>query len=440
MTYTQALNRLYRLEHSGIKLGLSRIQSALKDLGHPQDAFASIHVAGTNGKGSTCAMTSGVLASCGLRTGLYTSPHIRDFRERIRIDGKMAAAEWIVEGLDEIWPAVEKNQLSFFEAATCLAFWIFVKQGVRIAVLEVGLGGRLDATNVVRPELSIITSLSTDHQKTLGASLAEIAGEKAGILKEGVDLILAGCPREAQETVLAAARGRNIPHLRDREALAVRDLVCAPHATRWRTARRTDRLPAWLDGSWESPMPGSHQAENARLALLAAALLQQKGWPLSEAGIRAGLRATHWPGRLEVLLPGHPVILDVAHNVEGGRRLVRTRAQWPELGRIRWVVGMVKGKDHREFLRILNRRKGRFHFCSPEHPRCVETEVLEEAADGLDYTIHASVREAVEAALRERRSDEICVVSGSFFTLDEACRTLGVGPREALLEPAEVSL
>ncbi|MBU1700502.1 MAG: bifunctional folylpolyglutamate synthase/dihydrofolate synthase [Candidatus Eisenbacteria bacterium] len=440
MTYDEALDRLYTLEHSGIKLGLSRIQSALRDLGSPQNAFASVHIAGTNGKGSTSAMMAGVLRSCGLRTGLYTSPHIRDFRERIRIDGRMAAPGWIIEGLETIWPAVERNSLSFFEAATCLAFWIFVQQGVRIAVLEVGLGGRLDATNVVTPQLAIITSLSIDHQKTLGASLAEIAGEKAGILKPGVELILAGCPKEARDTVLSVALERGVPVQLDREALAVRDLQLHPRSTQWRSIRKGEDLPAWLDGCWEIPMAGAHQVENARMVLLGAALLQKQGWPLTEAGIRTGLRSTHWPGRLEVLLPQYPILLDVAHNPEGGRRLVRALNRWPELGKARWIVGMVKGKDHKNFLHQLSRAGGRFHFCSPEHPRCVPTEVLAEAAEGLNYTMHPSVEDALNCALEERGDDEICVVSGSFFTMDEACRALGIGPRESLQESVEVTL
>ncbi|MBD3336025.1 MAG: bifunctional folylpolyglutamate synthase/dihydrofolate synthase [Candidatus Eisenbacteria bacterium] len=439
MTYAEALEKLYRLEHSGIKLGLDRIAAAVRQLGDPHRAYATIHVAGTNGKGSTSALFARMLQENGYRTGLYTSPHLLDFRERIRVDGEMAAESEIVAGLEEIWPAVERHQLSFFEAATCLAFWIFARREVAAAVLEVGLGGRLDATNVVAPALTVITSLALDHQKTLGSGLRRIAGEKAGILKPEVPLVLATCAGEARAVVLDAAAARNVPVHLDRDALAVRDLEIDWCESRWRGERRAPGWPEWFDGAWRVSLAGAHQVENARLALVGAALLERGGWRIAPAGLRRALAATHWPGRIESLAPRRPVILDVAHNVEGARRLVRTLTRFPGWRGARWVVGMVQGKDHRAFLRELSRAGRRFHLCAPAHHRCVPAGVLEEAAAGLSFATHANVSGAVAAALQELQPGEICVVSGSFFTLDEACRVLGVVPRVSLgAAPAEV--
>jgi dihydrofolate synthase/folylpolyglutamate synthase len=436
------MTRLYDLEHTGIKLGLDRIRSALKDLSSPQDSFAAVHVAGTNGKGSTSALTAGILHASGLKVGLYTSPHILDFRERIRIDGHMVRREWIPEGLDAIWPAVEKSGMSFFEAATCLAFWIFAREKVDIAVLEVGLGGRLDATNVVAPELTMITSLSLDHQKTLGSELRDIAGEKAGIIKKGVPLVLANAHFEARQACLSIALERGASVLLDRESLAVRDVDVRLTGTRWLSRRRQSWLPEWMDGPWRISMVGAHQVENARLAQLGAALLSERGWPLTVSGVRDGLRGTLWPGRIESLLPRRPVVLDVAHNVEGARHLVRTLRRLPDKKRVRWVVGMVRGKHHREFLRILGGLGRPFHFCAPKNHRAVSSSLLagEAEALGLPHTVHERVEDAVGEALTGCATDEICVITGSFFTLEEACRALGILPRTSLHELAEVPL
>lgn len=441
-SYQEAIARLYDLEHTGIKLGLDRIRGALRDLSSPQDSFASIHVAGTNGKGSTSALLSGILHSSGLRVGLYTSPHLLDFRERIRVDGRMARKEWIQEGLDAIWPAVEENGLSFFEAATCVALKIFAEQRVDVAVLEVGLGGRLDATNVVTPELTVITSLSLDHQKTLGSKLEEIAGEKAGIIKKGVPLILANADPEARRACLSIALERGAPVILDREAIAVRRVEVDLTGTRWVSRRRQVWLPEWVDDSWETSLLGVHQVENARLVHIAAALLRERGWSLTTQGIREGLRTTRWPGRMEPLLPGLPVILDVAHNVEGARYLVRAVSSLRLGKKIRWVVGMVRGKHHREFLRVLGGLGRRFHICSPKNHRAAESSWLavEAEALGLPHTVHESVDEAVRDALSGCGPDEMCVITGSFFTLDEACRALGVRPREFLQDHIEVRL
>lgn len=438
-SYREAISRLYDLEHSGIKLGLGRIRHALSDLGSPQDEFASIHVAGTNGKGSTSALFAGVLHASGLKTGLYTSPHLLDFRERIRIGGAMAGEDEICSGLESIWPAVERHGLSFFEAATCLAFRVFANRRVDAAVLEVGLGGRLDATNVVQPALTVITSLSIDHQKTLGASLGEIAREKAGILKRGAPLILASAPYEARRACLTVALQRGAPVVLDREVLAVRDLHVDTAGSRWVTRRRDPGLAGWLDGAWRLSLVGAHQVENARLVQLGAAALQERGWTLSGDSVRAGLRSTRWPGRFESLEPRWPVLLDVAHNPEGARHLVRTLKRVSRAP-VRWVTGMVRGKHHREFLSVLGSAGEPVHLCTPINQRAVTAESMAEHATalGLRHSVHSSVEDALRSALHERRSGELCVVTGSFFTLDEACRSLGVSPLASLHEPVEI--
>jgi dihydrofolate synthase/folylpolyglutamate synthase len=434
MTYAEALSRLYALEHSGIKLGLSRIRSALERVGHPERAFASIHVAGTNGKGSVCAMLSGILQASGYRTGLYTSPHLLEFRERIRVDGRMVSPEEVVQGLEALWPAVREYGLSFFEATTLLAFWCFARRGVQVAVLEVGLGGRLDATNVVHPEVTLITSLALDHQKTLGPTLEAIAGEKAGILKPGVPLILATTSPEGLEACRRRAGELGVPVWRDREWLRVSRVAWDWRGTRWSQAAARPGLPRWLEDRWETGLAGIHQAENARLALLAAAVLADRGWRVAEESCREGLAQTRWPGRVESLEPRWPVVLDVAHNPEGIRALVRTLGPLCRGRPLVWVVGMVRGKDHAAVFRTLARLGGPVHVARPSHERGVGAEVLAAAAraQGLEVRVHARVTEALEAALEALPPRGLCVVTGSFFTYDEAARHLGLQPVEEL--------
>lgn len=454
MKWEAAVARLYSLERRGIKLDLDRVRACLEALGRPPDAWPAILVAGTNGKGSTSAALASILARTGRRIGLYTSPHLLDFRERIRVDGRLADAEALLERLERDWETWERFELSFFEAATMLAFSHFRDAGVELAVLEVGMGGRLDATNTVEPILSIITSLGMDHAHALGPTGAAIAREKAGILRPGVPAVMAGGVPGAPGAVVERARELGSPLFRRRECLSVRGQpegapgeapagarslgpVQRFHLSRRESAPEGFRWPvAGLEV--ETTLAGAHQCGNLALAALSAAVLRESGTVIEDAAIAQGIARLRWPGRLERPCPGERLVADVAHNREGARVLGRAlRATGETTG---WlpVVGMLAQKDHAGFFRELRRIATRVFLAPLQNERAAPLEELHEAArkSGLAVTLFPSVAEALDAARGEARraGGPSVVLCGSFHTLDEGYRRLGVSPAAALWE------
>jgi dihydrofolate synthase/folylpolyglutamate synthase len=319
--YRRFLARLGDVHAQGILLGLDRVGLALERLGAPQRRVPAIHIAGTNGKGSVAAVVDSILRRAGLRTGLFTSPHLLRFTERIRIDGAEIDDEHVAR-LDQ---AVAGTQvpLTYFEIATVLAFLAFAEAGVEVAVLEAGLGGRLDATNVCHPLACAITSIAFDHEAILGHTLAQIAAEKAGIAKAGIPLYLGPLPSEAAERVGQVAASVGAP------------VRCAGH----------DYPPAPVPPA----LPGAHQLANGALAVaLARAAASALGRPLAEADVRTGLAEVRWPGRLERITPD--VLLDCAHNLEGARALA---AALPEAPCRVLVTSIVRDKDAASILSAL---------------------------------------------------------------------------------------
>jgi dihydrofolate synthase / folylpolyglutamate synthase len=314
--YADLLARLEAARALGVELGLARVRDALARLGDPQRRFAAVQLAGTNGKGSTAAMTEAILRAAGVRTGLHTSPHLSRFTERIRVDGTEVAGDALA-ALD-VRVAATDVPLTYFEIATVLAFVAFAELGVEVAVLETGLGGRLDAVTTCEPVVTAVTSLALDHTDYLGGTLREIAREKAGIIKPGVPCLLGPLPPEADEELARAAAAAGAPLLRVGKDFP---LVDAPVA-----------------------LAGPHQATNAALAVeLARRAAARVGCALSPEAIRDGLAAVRWPGRLERVAPD--VLLDCAHNVEGARALA---AALPALAGgcpVALVLSIVRDKD-----------------------------------------------------------------------------------------------
>lgn len=315
-SYLRLLERLEASRRLGVTLGLERVRAALAALGDPQLRLPAVHIAGTNGKGSTAAMTEALLRAAGLRTGLFTSPHLARFTERIRVDGREVSGERLGE-LDARIVATGVP-LSYFEIATVLAFLAFAEAGVEVAVLETGLGGRLDATTACQPLATAITSIGLDHTETLGTTLGAIAAEKAGIAKPEVPLVLGAVPAEAEAVIEARARDVGAQLLR--------------------LGRELHRLAS------PPALPGAHQRDNAALAVaLATHAAAALGKTLGSDGIAAGLASARWPGRLELVTPH--VLLDGAHNAEGARALA---AALPAFAGDRPVVlatSIVRGKD-----------------------------------------------------------------------------------------------
>ena len=427
---TKRLDELYRFERSAMRPGLAGVERLLARAGRPDRAFPSILIAGTNGKGSTAAHLDSILRAAGLRTGLYTSPHLVRFEERIRIDGEEIGRAVLEELLAVWWPRFEEDRPSFFEAATALCFDHFASSRIDMAVVEVGLGGRLDATNILEPDVAVITSIAHDHGDILGPTLRRIAGEKAGIVKRGGRLVLGVRAGEAREVILATAAEREAPVVllgRDGSYGATR---LTPEGTEFHLRTRAFR------GRVRTPLLGRHQARNAALAALAAEWALE-GRPESSIGraIASGIASTRWPARAQVLTGEPPVLIDVAHNMEGAAALVDTlRALWP--GRpLAVVAAFSRDKEHGAILAALGRVGSRFYLTQFGGERAAPVErVLESAvAAGLDCETAPDVTAALARAKAwaSPRGGAV-LLAGSVYLAGEAMPGLGVEVPHAL--------
>jgi len=418
----QRLEELFRFERSGMRLGLEGIERLLSRGGRPDRAFPSVLVAGTNGKGSTAAHLAAIFRAAGLRVGLYTSPHLIRFNERIRVDGQAIDDDRLESLLGEWWPRFEEERPSFFEAATALCFDFFARSGIDLAVVEVGLGGRLDATNVLSPRVSVITTVSSAHTEILGDSLARIAAEKAGIVKPGGTLVCGVRKAAARATIEAIAAERGA-----RALWLGRDLR---YRTRSVTAEGTE---IWIrghsfEGAVRSPLPGAHQARNAALAVLAAeaALADRPGREVA-AAVSRGIPATRWPARAQILDGSPPVLLDAAHNVEGAIALRETiQALYP--GRpVAFVVALSRDKARASYLTELGRVAGRFYLTEFAGERATPAPLLLASAPAAHIACEA-VPAAAEALAAARRwasgAGGVVVVTGSFFLVAETMPAL----------------
>ncbi len=402
MTYAESVQYLYSLgnEIQTAKFGLERITQLLEALDNPQRAGRFVHVAGTNGKGSTCAMIESGLRAAGARTGLYTSPHLNQPTERIRIAGKAISEDQFAGAFDEVHRVAERMlsageidlHPTYFETVTAMAFLLFAREAVDTVVLEVGLGGRLDATNVVTPALCVITPIDFDHQFFLGDTLAKIAAEKAGILKPGVEAIFAEQPAEAETVLRAHAKA---PYTLTRE-WAVTDLAVDARGSRFRMR----------DLEIVCPLAGEHQVENARVAAIA----------LHHLGVSpAGISMTRWPGRLEQVARQPEIILDGAHNPAGTRALVDYIRRF-YAGRRIWIVyGVMRDKAVADVTAMLFPLADRVILTMPDNSRALPPESI--PAPGA--TITHSVAQAI-ALLREAGPSDAVFITGSLFVVGEA--------------------
>ena len=408
----RALAYLESLKPTRIWLGLERVVALLERLDHPEGAYPTLHVAGTNGKGSTCAMAAAGLRAAGLRTGLYTSPHLLRFQERIAVDGAPIDDQELCEGVARIREAAGEIPLTYFEFGTALAFWYFRLRSVDAAVLETGLGGRLDATNVVAPRATAITALGLDHTQILGPTLADIAREKAGILKPGIPCALAPPPPEAWRPIADRAAAIGAPlHLLGRDFSLEAGRYTGLH---W----RSDGITVGL--------PGPHQIENAALAL---ALLELSSLPVTPEAAREGLRQVVWPGRLEVVSTrGVTVVLDGAHNPQGAEALARSlQVLWP--GRpLTLVFGVLEDKDATPMIRSLFPLAHRALLVPPavERARPPETYLAEAAALCPDVRAATSLGAALRESIDTARPEELVVICGSLYLVGEARGLLGL--------------
>lgn len=428
--YREALERLYGLERGKHgPFGLEGTQALLEELGHPERAFRAIHVAGTNGKGSTCALIERILRAAGTRTGLFTSPHLVDFRERIRVDGRAAAPEAVARDLARITSVPAGSRRTFFEATFALGALAFAQARVDTAVLETGLGGRLDATNVIRPALSVITRIGLDHQEMLGGTLEAIAAEKAGIIKPETPVVVAGQEPGVLEVLKARAASIRAPFHRAEDLVRV-SLVHALDRTGSDLTLEVRGLGAVRT---RLALPGRHQLENAAVATAAALLYDPT---LSREALAEGLAHARWPGRFEAA-PSEPRLFwDGAHNPQGARAL---REAWREVladvpGAL--VLGMSEDKDAPAMLDALEGPWRRVFAVAARAPRA--RPALDVAADvraawpGTPVTAAESVADGVAQALASLGLGECALACGSLFVVGEAMAALGAPDLEQL--------
>jgi dihydrofolate synthase/folylpolyglutamate synthase len=423
VNYPDSVHFLYALgnEIKTAKFGLERIRAVLDALASPQARLSIVHVAGTNGKGSTCAMIESGFRAAGLRTGLYTSPHLAEPTERIRIDGRAVSAERFAEVFNRVHAVVERLlargtidlHTTYFETVTAMAFLTFAEEGVDRVVLEVGLGGRLDATNVVQPSLAVITPIDFDHESYLGRGIESIAAEKAGILKPGAPAVFARQRPEAEAVLDRRAAELGIQVTRAAGS-PVNDLSIDARGSRF-------NLPGPPPLSIRCPLAGEHQVGNAVTAALALVAAR-----IDRPSIETGIAAAQWPGRLERVRERPAIVLDGAHNPAAARALAAYITRFYAAARLRLIFGVMRDKAAAEIAGILFPLASQVIVTAPRQPRALAPESLRAVAD------HPNLQSAptLEAALRmieDSSPDDVIFITGSLFLVAEARALLAAG-------------
>ncbi len=404
LDYEQSLALLEEIEKKkGMKLGLGNMTTALEMFGNPHKKFKSIHVAGTNGKGSVCAMLDNILLTAGFKTGRYTSPHLINFNERIMINGKEISDEKVADLVNRVRPYLKKIDLTYFEIVTLMAFLHFMDEKVDYALVEVGMGGRLDATNVLVPLISIVTNIDLDHTEHLGSTIKEIAYEKAGIIKDGIPVVT-GCEGpalEVMESTCGKKNARLLPLVRHRFT--------------------TEGLSVGKITGIHLGLKGEFQHKNAELAIAAALALQKSGVGIDEREIKIGLSNTDWPGRLDFI--ENNVVIDCAHNPAGIKVLVSELERLKKrFDRIILVFGAMKDKDYRQMLARLSPIIDVYILTRADTDRAETPDTLSHEVEKYkhDYIIMEPVSEAVQKARSMAGPRELVVIAGSIYVAGEA--------------------
>ncbi len=425
MNYEQCLVYLDQIQNLGIKFGLDNVQTILSALNNPQNQYPSVHVAGTNGKGSVCAMLSFILMEHGLRPGLFTSPHLLTVRERIQIAGEPISKEDFSRLLTDLRDVIEELIASqvllapptYFEMLSCLAFLYFAEVQTDIAILEVGMGGRFDVTNVVVPVVAAITTISPEHQKFLGETQSEIASEKAGIIKPGVPLVCGVEEKDAYKTIKNKAKEQNAPF----HAVFAKDKNLKKTKTdrNFRFVYRSERE----EYAFAPSMLGEHQGKNGAIAIAVAHRLSKDWRPLERSRIIQGIEAAFWPGRLEVVSDRPLVLVDGAHNEEGAKALKAYVQEFISLPCV-LVFAVMRDKDIAKLSEILFPLADkvictRFPYFKAALPEDIQKQVSR--FEGR-IVVEPDVEKAVNTALQAAKSDGTVLVAGSLFLVGEIKR------------------
>jgi dihydrofolate synthase/folylpolyglutamate synthase len=429
MNYQEAteylLNRLPMFQKVGgaaFKAGLERITELCKVLGNPQHQYKTIHIAGTNGKGSCSHFLASILQESGYKTGLTTSPHLQSFTERIRINGQEIEKESFVHFIEKYKQVIEEVEASFFEATIAMAFWYFAEKQVDVAVIETGLGGRLDATNIISPEVCLITNIGFDHQQFLGNTLPLIASEKAGIIKKEIPVVISEHNSETKQVFLEKASQENAPIYFASEDYEVEQATATPHGLQV-TINKKRKNGRGYTRQYVSGLLGRYQLKNILGVLSVVDILREKQWIIGEQPLQKGLanvvKNTNLKGRWQILQQKPLVVADTAHNSHGIKEVVEQLKSTPHQ-QLHLVLGFMKDKEIDNILPLYP-QEAIFYFCKPNLPRAMETAVLEEKAKmlNLQYYIVPEVNEALAYALQKAQNEDIVLVGGSTFVVAE---------------------
>ncbi|MFC0774961.1 bifunctional folylpolyglutamate synthase/dihydrofolate synthase [Terrimonas alba] len=429
MNYQQTVHFLFsrlplysRIGAAAYKADLDNTIKLCASLDNPHTKFKSVHVAGTNGKGSVSHMLAAIFQTAGYKTGLYTSPHLKDFRERIRVNGEMISEEFVVDFTKKITTLIDELEPSFFEITVAMAFDYFVKEKCDIAIIETGLGGRLDSTNIVVPELSVITNIGWDHMNILGDSLEKIAGEKAGIIKQDVPVVIGEVLNETRPVFEKIAAEKNAPlsiASQRRQALGWKwekhELVVEIAED-----HKPDHKVYRLD------LPGLYQTKNILTVLEACYQLQQKGWKLNDTILRKALpqtkKLTGLHGRWDIIHEHPLVVLDVGHNEDGIQQILK-QVELTDHHRLHIILGMVNDKEIDKVLKLLP-DTATYYFTQANIPRALKAESLKLKAEskGLKGDAYANVNVALKAAKDKTAKNDLIIVCGSVFLVAEVER------------------
>jgi dihydrofolate synthase/folylpolyglutamate synthase len=436
MDYKQALNYIFgytdyekvHMPHAMGGYDLRRVAELLARLGNPHQKARSVHIAGTNGKGSTAAMIASVLSTAGYQTGLYTSPHLNTIRERFRIDGVMITEEEFTSTVNRLKPQVERinheatyGELTTFEILTALAFSHFATREIDFQVLEVGLGGKYDATNVIHPEVCVITSISYDHTEILGKSLAKIASEKAGIIKSGTAVVLAPQADEVVPVIEKTCREQEADLVMVGKDLSGQRLGFDGTRQTLKVKGRRDRYQLAI------PLLGHYQLENTASAVAALEILADKGFHISRDDITNGLARVSWPGRLQVLRQHPTIVADGAHNPNGAQRLKQSLTEYFDFERAILVMGASADKDVASVVKELAPSFDKVIATQADHPRAMAPDELAAIFSEFGATAlqAASVSSAISLALSMAGERDLICVAGSLFVVAEAIEEVG---------------
>ena len=429
MTYAETLDYLFnalpmfqRVGASAYKADLTNTLSLCEHLGNPQETFKTIHVAGTNGKGSTSHALASVFQAAGYKTGLYTSPHLKSFTERIRIDGKEITEEDVVEFVANNRAFLDQLQPSFFEMTVGMAFWYFAKESVDIAVIEVGMGGRLDSTNVIHPELCVITTIGYDHTQFLGNTLPLIAGEKAGIIKQGVPVVISQTQKETQEVFSQLAAAKQAAIVFADQVWEVTKLPESENPNIHQPSNFKVRSSD-VEFTMKFDLNGDYQRFNLPGILEAVKQLRNQGWNLSDTALQVGLESiseqTGLKGRWQLLQVNPIILADTGHNEAGIGEVVNQLKKY-SYSKLWMVIGMVNDKDISKVLDLLP-KEANYIFCQASIPRAMDAHELARKGNekGLIGQVIPTVTEAFEFARKNADSDDLIFVGGSTFVVAE---------------------